>query len=268
VTNAVRVDHLALNYSGPLLVPGPDRIQAAYDRRRITDVSFNSGLVWHATEEDTLRLTLARGLQAPSLTAFGYQDVAPASGSFPAVAFLGSPNLSPSAILHAELGYDRRVSGLASTVRAALFAQRTDNVISDPFSATAAFTRQGLVFRSANIGHSSAAGGEIGFRGGANGWRWNASYAYASISDHLDASGPLPSLDFQHGTPTHVVMLGGGYTWGRLETDAQGRWQSRYRDYGSDPHSSALSPVPFDVPNYLQLRDRARITASLDRLGL
>jgi len=256
VTNAVRVDHLSLNYSGTLLLPGPGRTQAAYDQRRITDVSFNSGLVWRATADDTLRLTFARGLQAPSLTALGYQDATPARGPVPAITFLGSPGLSPSAVLHGEVGYDRRVSPLASTVRIAVFAQRTDDVISDPFSANAAFTRQGLVFRSANVGHSSAVGGEVGLHGGANGWRWNASYAYASISDHLGDPGPLPWLDFQHGTPTHVVMLGGGYSWGRLETDVEGRWQSRYRDYGADPQSGGFGLVASDVPNYLQFNAR------------
>ena len=256
LTNAVRVDHLVLNHSGPLLQPGPGRTQADYDNRRITDVSFNSGLVWRATDEDTVRLTLARGLQAPSLIALGFQFVVPqTSQSTPAINLLGSANLNPSAISHAEVGYDRQVRALASTVRVAVFAQRTDDVISDPFSGNAAFTRRsGITVQSANSGHSSAVGGELGLRGEADGFRWNASYAYINVSDQFDSTRPLPWLNFQRGTPTHVVMLGGGYSWGRFEADAHGRWQSTYRDYGANPRTNALSPV--DVPDYLQLGAR------------
>ena len=254
LTNAVRVDHLALNYSGALLSPGPDRTRAAYDGRSITDISFNSGLVWRATDHDTLRLTLARGLQAPSLTALGYQDVVPGSQSPTLVSFLGSSDLKPSAVSHAELGYDRQVRALASTIRAAIFAQRTDEVIADPLSSNPAFTGQGLAFRSANVGRSSAVGGEVGLRGQADGYRWNASYAYISVSDRLDDAGPLPWLNFQRGTPTHVVTLGGGRGWGRLEVDVQGRWQSGYRDARGNGRS--FTPQPFDVPGYVQFNAR------------
>ena len=74
VTNAARLDHLSLNHSGPLLPFGIGRSQADYDRRSITDASWNSGVVWHVTDLDTVRVLAARGLQAPSLTALGHQD--------------------------------------------------------------------------------------------------------------------------------------------------------------------------------------------------
>lgn len=255
LTNAVRVDRLVLNYSGPLLAPGPDRTRSGYNGRQITDVSFNSGLVWRATDEDTLRLTVARGLQAPSLTALGYQDVLPAREPFPVIALLGSSNLDPMVVSHAELGYDRQIRPLSSTVRASVFAHRMDNVLNGFFTANGVLTQQGFVFQSANVGRSSAVGGELGLRGGANGWRWNASYAYISISDRLDSSKAALWLDFQRGTPTHVVMLGGGHAWDRFEVDVQGRWQSRYRDYRPN-EINFVQPVAIDTPNYLQLNAR------------
>ena len=42
----------------------------------LTEPSFNSGLVWKVTGEDTLRLTAARGVQLPTLTDQGLQVAA------------------------------------------------------------------------------------------------------------------------------------------------------------------------------------------------
>ena len=129
-------------------------------------------------------------------------------------------------------------------------------MIADPSAAPSFATPRGIINSSTNIGGSSAAGGEIGLRGGTNGWRWNASYALISVSDRFDASGPLLWLDFRRGTPAHVVLLGGGYTWGRFEADLQGRWQSRFRDYRADARNNSLAFAPVEVPDYLRLDAR------------
>ena len=97
-------------------------------------------------------------------------------------------------------------------------------------------------------------GGEVGLRGAARGWRWDASYAFVSISDRLDASAGAAWAGFRRGTPTHVVRLGGGYSWGRFEADMQGRWQSRYRDYAVDTGSFSVAPVA--VSDYVQFDAR------------
>jgi len=59
LTNAVRVDHSSLNQSGTLLA-NTGFSSASYNSHSMTEPSFNSGLVWHATERDTLRLTARR----------------------------------------------------------------------------------------------------------------------------------------------------------------------------------------------------------------
>ncbi|MFT8246914.1 TonB-dependent receptor plug domain-containing protein [Roseomonas sp. BN140053] len=248
LTNAVRLDHVVLDRADLPVTGGSG---GGGNGRTITGVSFNSGVVWHATDADTLRLTLGRGLEAPSLFALGTRQAVPATGQLPAIRLVGSTRLSPSAVTHGELGYDHRLSALASTLRAAVFAQKTDDVIADPFSAGAALSRQGVLYRSTNVGDSSAVGGEIGLRGTAAGFRWDASYSYISITDDLDRSS---RLSFENGTPTHVVRLGGGYTLDRLEFDAQARWQSRYRDVTVDARTTQRRPV--EVSNYLQLDAR------------
>ena len=264
-TNAVRVDRFALRQSGPLL-PGSGVTAADYDRRRITDVSFNSGLVWRATEQDTLRLTAARGLQLPSLFhlgaqfsgAFNFGDTVVPYGMY------GSPGLRASAVSNVEVGYDRSLPALRSTVRVALFAQRTEDVLTDAFGVDPAITRRGLYYLAANTGRSSAVGGEIGLRGQApvgveDSLRWNAGYAFISINDRVSVS-RYALQDFEHGTPTHVVTLGGGYTRGRFEADVQGRWQSRYRDWRTDP--VVIDVQPLKVGGHMQLDARLAYRAT------
>ncbi len=266
VTNAVRLDHFTLNQSGPLLAVS-GFTAADYRNRAITEPSFNSGVVWHATNQDTLRLTAARGLQLPSLFDLGYQRASSVDvGSFKIpVYFLGSPKLRASAVSNLELGYDRALPSLNSSVRVSVFAQRTDDVITDPAGAVPAFDGRVARLVAANTGHSSAIGSEIGIRGqspvGAEGsLRWNLSYAYISIADQL-ANTTYALQDFQHGTPTHVVVAGGGYSVGKLELDVQGRWQSRFRDYRASAAAitaaSTVAASPVEIANYVQVDARA-----------
>lgn len=145
-----------------------------------------------------------------------------------------------------------------STFRAAAFAQRTDNILINPYETTAsgdgAF-QDGLEEQravAANVGFSTAVGGEIELRGHApSGFRWNASYSFISITDHLaiNQNGIFSPQNFQQGTPTHVVVLGGGYTWQKWEFDVQSRWQSWFLDYRANPDDVTLQPVK--VGNYI-----------------
>lgn len=259
VTNVLRIDRFALRQSGSL-PPGSGVSAADYRGRTLTEPSFNTGLVWRASERDTLRLTAARGLRLPSLFHLGarFSGVYNLQGTTTPYSYEGSPGLRASAVSNLEIGYDRSLPALRSTVHVAVFAQRTEDVLTDAFGVDGTFDGRALRFASANTGRSSAVGGEIGLRGqttvGAeDGLRWNAGYAYISISDRLSAN--LYALqDFRRGTPTHVVTLGGGYTRGRFEADVQGRWQSRYRDYRLDPVVLAIRPL--DVGSLLQLDAR------------
>jgi outer membrane receptor protein involved in Fe transport len=141
-------------------------------------------------------------------------------------------------------------------LRIAVFVQRTDDIITNPYEST--FSPDGLFpggipeFRgiAGNVGHSTAAGTEIGLRGHApSGFRWNASYSFISIADNTTLNHLYSPQNFAQGTPTHVVVLGGGYTYGPWEFDVQSRWQSWYLDYRSSIGSVVL--VPIVVGNYL-----------------
>jgi outer membrane receptor for ferrienterochelin and colicins len=227
LTNAVRLDHLVLSY-GEALLPIPGRTLAAYNNFTITQPSFNSGLVIKMSDLDTVRLTAARGLQVPSL-----QDFA-TSVNIGGIYLLGSPTLVPTSVWNTEVAYDRGLPSIGAGLDTAVFLQRNTNLLAS-FGDTPFVPVGGGIIGStaANVGSSNEVGTEIGLSGTTGGgFRWNASYSFALISDDISSEyPPSPTTRYDNGTPQHSVVLGAGYSHGRWELDAQGKWQSRYTDY-------------------------------------
>ena len=263
-TNAVRVDTLQINVAG-IPTAGSGLTQADYQGRSMTVPSFNSGMVFNWTQQDTLRLMLARGVQVPSLVDFGMQLP---SSAVPGAVVTGNPNLQPTTVDSIELDYDRTLPTLDSTARVAIFGERSRNLISQPTGAPPYVGPAGLpVFMAANVGNSDAAGVEISMKGhSASGFRWQASYAFVVTSNDtvLNQGGLINSvIDFGHSVPRHVVVGGIGYTRGGLEMDLLARWQSSYVDYATTAGPLQLQPV--NVNNYLMLTARIgyRLTKNL-----
>ena len=250
LTNAVRLDHLALNQSGGPLIVTPGRSQQDYDNTTLTEVSFNSGLVVHVSDLDIVRITAARGLQLPSLVDFGLQDrVAPG------VYALGTPSVRPEAVWNAELGYTRSLQAIGASLETSVFFQRNTDIAAAGSSTP--FAPLGGVFAAVteNFGSSNEIGFEIGLRASnASGFRWNASYRYASITqDTFSNVAAGQATRFDNGTPVHAIILGAGYTSGRWEMDVAGRFQSAFTDYA---RNGVGTVVPVDIPDYVILNAR------------
>jgi len=253
-TASARVDHLRFNYAATPLAAS--RYSASdYNRAQLTAASFNTGLVYQPTDTDTIRLMAVRGLQAPSLLDFGLQVSSDAAGT--PLSFIGSPVLKATHVMHYEVGYDRTIAALDSTLRSAVYYQKTSQLLAAALNAPLENAGGGLVAYSQNVGSSRAVGGEIGIKGeNAAGLRWSASYAYIAIRDHLifaALSDSASLLDFRHGSPTSVVDAGLGYSWRQLELDLAGRWQSGFTDYR--PAADGTTQ-PFAVDDYLILNLR------------
>jgi iron complex outermembrane receptor protein len=265
LTNAIRVDHLTLDFAGKLL-PTSGLTIAQYDNTSVTEPSFNTGAVWRATGQDTIRFSLARGVQLPTMLDYALQ--LPKGFYSPLVSFSGQPDLSPSIVWNAEVDYDRALPAIGSVLRTALFANRLDDILSWPFGTALTVSPTGAhIYDSRNIGYSTAVGSEIELKGhSASGFRWNASYALAATTDHtpLDhATPPTSIVTFAHSTPEHVVIGGLGYTRDRLELDVMGRWQSSFLDFRTNPQRTAL--VAVNVDNYVTMTARIgyRVTDNL-----
>lgn len=249
LTNAIRVDDLLLSHAGPqFYLPGQIGL---FRNERIIQPSFNSGVVLKLGDYDTIRLTAARAIQLPSLMDFGFAQ------NFGVAIVAGNPALQPSAVTNLETDYDHALPALGSTLRIAAFAQRSQSSIGSVFGSGYTILPTGeALLEARNFGGSTEFGGEIGLKGSsASGLRWNASYALALVHDDTDQAVLLtaPSVSYQRQTPTHTIILGGGYTRNRLEIDAQARWQSHYEDYSQEPDS--LTPL-IDVRNYVTVNAR------------
>jgi iron complex outermembrane receptor protein len=251
-TTAVRIDSLHLNYAG-LTAPGSGLAAADYNRAGLVVASFNSGMVYQPTEQDTIRLIAARGVQVPSLADYGLQ--LPAGVAGPAV-ISGNPNLHPTIVYNLELDYDRAVPAIDSTLHGAIFVQRNDDLIAQPFANRPAIGPTGLpVVLGGNIGRSDAIGTELALRGhSTSGYRWNLSYAFVTTTDHTSISAAANAVDYARSTPRHVIIASLGYSRERLEIDVMGRWQSSYRDFRGAGIGVPLQPV--EVSNYIALNSR------------
>ncbi len=120
-TNAVRVDHMDMGRSGPLISNAVLTSNDDYDQK-LTEVSYNTGLVWNATAQDTLRLSAARGIRAPSLLDIGIQlTVTP-------ILVLGNPQLNRGVVENYEFGYDRQIDTIGGGFRGSVFYQKMQNL--------------------------------------------------------------------------------------------------------------------------------------------
>jgi outer membrane cobalamin receptor len=189
-------------------------------------------------------------LQLPSLFDFALQI------PLGSINFLGSPSILPTSVWDTELAYDRRLAALNSVLTTAVYWQRNTNLIANPSTGVAIDDHGAIDVETNNTGSSYEIGVELGVRGKSDGgFRWNASYSYSTIHDDVTAeiaSLPVASGSYDSGTPLNKVILGGGYSVGRWEFDAQSRFQSRYIDY----IAGAQGAQPITISNYVTLNVR------------
>jgi outer membrane receptor for ferrienterochelin and colicins len=262
-TNSVRFDHLRLHYAGAV-EPGSPFSTEDYNKGEINAVSFNSGMVCDVSPDDTVRLMVGRGVQAPSLIDLTLQLRVAAGGT--AIVYSGNPNLDPTSVTNYELDYDRKLAALNATLRIAAFYEDTHDLLAGPNIAPLALTPTGLSGYAQNVGSSSAAGAELTLKGiTAAGLRWSFGYALISITDHLTLptlSGPALLLDYDVGSPKSAVAAGLGYTTGRWELDLEGRWQSRFTDFSAGAFG-AMNPVAISDQLILNARAGYKVTEHL-----
>jgi iron complex outermembrane receptor protein len=267
LVNSVRVDSLTLRFAGPV-APGSRFTAEDYSHARLTAPSFNSALVCSASERDTVRLMVARGVQAPSLADFGIETGATSNGF--AISYTGNPTLKAATLMNYEADYDRVLPRLGATLRLAAYYEKTTDLLASALNAPLMPVAGGVNAYSQNVGSSQARGGELGIHGTTTvGARWNVSYSVISITDHLifpSLSGPALLLDYRSATPVYAVNASLGYSTGPWELDLQGHWQSSFTDYLSVAFNT-VAPEKIDAGLTLNVRINYAVTPHVS-LGL
>lgn len=236
-TSSGRLDHMKLGYDGTLI----STVAYAEEdyRRKLTDWSFNSSLVYKMDANGTVRLSAARGLQTPSLLAMAlgvYRPGVPARPPRPAQPsqlISGNPTLDPSVHWSYELAYDR-VLGDVAKWRSSLFYKQVKNVINNPdqnVNRADPLNPNGrnIVDAFQNVGDYTVLGIEAGLSGRfKNQLDWRVNYTWLNVDEKLDKSGyTLANATYKSMTPEHSVNVGFDWSWNKFSIGADARYRTK-----------------------------------------
>lgn len=243
LVNAGRIDYLSLGREGTFAGPSP-YTNEDYDRS-LTEFSFNSGIVYRATDVDTLRLSAARGIQVPTMNELSVLTSNGTTGTY------GNPRINPSIVMNYEIGYDRRIDQINGGLRTSVYYQTNSDLKS--------YTRRvnSLVSIYDNIGDSKAVGIEAQLKGRiGTDWNWKVGYAFERVNDDLTQQ---TNYNFEDSTPRHKVSAELGYTNGPFEANLYGMYVSEVEMLRTG------STTLVKVPDYLYLAGRVgyRITENV-----
>lgn len=211
-TNSARIDFVA-----------PDDL-ATYNYQTITAYSFNSGFVYQAGVDDTLRLLVGRSNQLPSM-----------------LLLLRDAGIKPSSLMKYQASWDHSFRDISTNLHASVYYQKLARLI---------------IYGAPNIGDAGSVGLDVSFNGSnEDGWQWNGSFNYRDLTQNAryDVAGPINFFaDFAATTPNYILTFGLGKTFGDFEADVEGKWVSKSQDWA--PAWTAKTFV--DVPDYLTMTAR------------
>jgi iron complex outermembrane receptor protein len=252
LTSAVRLDRWSLGRSGST-PPGYLLTNDDWDRSE-TEPSFNAGIVWQASDADTWRLLVGRGVQLPNLLNLGGLVL-----QFAPFAFAGGvPDLEPTVVDNLELSWVRKLSSIPAQLRISAFYGRTHDIAAFAGGSQPA---DGLFSIPANIGDSSTSGIEVSLNGTLHdAWRWGLSYQHQAVDDDFDPGlfVAVTFTDFENTTPRHTAKANLGWQQGPWQADVYGRYQSANTGIAGDPILFIGSLV--SVPAYFAMDGRVSYT--------
>jgi len=264
-TNSARIDRLDLSRSGPLDPSVALLMSDGNFDRSITKPSYNSGLVWKATPDDSFRVNTARGLRMASLFDFGASIHAGAAiGPFPVIV-AGNPQDNPTSVTSYEAGWDHKLKPIDGSFKADVFTEKTanalptgGNLIACPVPLNGALpiactsTGSEVVVQSANVGSSEDVGAEFDLKGKFDqNWSWGVNDTVEKIYNHeVD-----PTVNTLAETPVNLTNVHLGYQNGAWESDAFVYYNTRFQE--PEPGADFTAPTPLvTMPAHVSLSAR------------
>ncbi len=244
-TAAVRFDRLDLQRTGVFPASYPAVFTNTLWDRTINETSYNLGLVYRPSEADAFRVSLARGVQLPSLLDLGalqYEIQLP-TVSFGAV---GNPTLKPTIVENLEFGYERSLPTLGARIGVSIFAQATSDVKGDPspLQVDIAPTLTSVaILQYRNVGDSKMTGVELSASGKLRGgYHWSANYTFTDVKDEPDPgfSMVVRNIAAARTTPDSRGNLAFGWENAQWQADGFLRYVGASEGYNS---VGVLTPV-------------------------
>lgn len=230
-TLAGRVDRLKLEQEGE--VDQPTIFTKADFDRTITEWSFNSAMLVKLDERSTLRFAASKGVQLPSLFAFGARLVYPIAGTPLSLINSGNPYVNPAKIWNGEIGFTRTL-GDSGRLELVAFYNRTNDLIAPaspqapPFATPPAYLF--ILTAPANVGTFEAYGLEASVSGRLSpALSWSLNYTWTHADQRIPGNGnghydwPL-AMDVA--TPEHKIKAQLSYEQGPWLATAAARYTS------------------------------------------
>jgi outer membrane receptor for ferrienterochelin and colicins len=239
VTAAARYDKLKLNREGTFPLGAPPANNGMWDKT-ISETSLNLGAVYKLTPKDNLRLTYARGVQAPTLLELGGLVIPPATAAPTGFLIQGNPTLQPAIVTNYELAYDHDFAPINAKGSLKVFSQTTQDV-KGQFStaiidvAPTATTYTTVTYK--NVGDSKMWGVEASASGKfGKGFNWSADTTYTDVKDD---GAPLATLilrkvAFGETTPKYRSNLALGWTNDKWTVDGFLHHVSKFDSYNGN----------------------------------
>ncbi|MCH2037600.1 MAG: TonB-dependent receptor [Rickettsiales bacterium] len=263
---AIRYDHFELKPNSTFVSPTIQTLfnsigaptpfsDEDYNQTR-REISYNVGAVYNIDNNNTIRVSTARGIDLPSFAEFGLQflspdfDGNPLDPTFDTQAILGNPYTDTSVITNYELGYDRKIPALSALFRGALFFQTSDDMQSFYASSVDGFAVDSQFL--GNIGDSQMYGVELGLQGVLDtNWQWMANYTFLNIEDDFNnqrhsAINFSAPVSFEDSVVNHVFNAGIGYHNDAFHSNIFVQYKTDFDD---------LEVVPASANSEFQLRN-------------
>jgi iron complex outermembrane receptor protein len=264
MVNALRYDYLKLGRSGPGALQDIFT-NAAFDRS-VDGLSLNSALVGKVADDDSLRLSFARGLKLPSLANFGIlQHYLPQySGSPKGLNYFENPDLSKAVVYDYRTGWDHRIDALDATARISVFHDITTKYIG-----TANFLAGGKpagILETMVPGWVSK-GAELELQHKVrDGWIWGGNYTLNRLHQHADDG-------LSDASPEHVLNLNVGHAHDGWDFDLNGSYVSATKGVLITPGLHPTTSVGWVKSHYIlsphvgwQATDNLRVELTADNL--
>ncbi len=275
LTNAIRFDSLTLGRSGP--ISAASGLTNNSFNRKINETSFNSGLVWRTTPNDTLRVTAARGLNLPSLYNLGAFEAnsftTRPDGNFHFDLVYGSPAVSPTVVYNYELGWDHTIRSAKAKTRASVFYQQNRDMIA--YAPSFVLSAGTALLPFINYGNSDTAGVELGITGKlAPRWDWGLNYTFQIISDSYTSDDRFPQEGNNRRTPAHKANAHLGYAEDSWDFGLDLHYVSNYQMPDITSEKTTNTRGMANLGNYIMLEPRIGyhitpgITAALTAQGM